>query len=75
MENSEIQTDGNQNENPKNCRFFSAGFFLNRPNVLQGINIKPVFIIPLILCILVTFATSFVIYSKCGHGTGDACTA
>ena len=63
MENSEIQTDGNQNENPKTAGSFLQIFF-EPAQCFSGINKKPVFIIPLILCILVTFATSFVIYSK-----------
>ncbi len=63
MENSEIQTDGNQHEHQKTAGSFLQIFF-EPAQCFAGINKKPVFLIPLILCILVTYATSFVIYSK-----------
>ena len=43
MENSEIQTDGNQNENPKTSGSFLQIFF-EPAQCFAGINKKPVFL-------------------------------
>ena len=63
MEDNKIQPGTNGTDNLETAGSY-WNIFLEPAKCFEGINVKPAFVIPLILCILVTFASSYVIYSK-----------
>lgn len=63
MESNEIRSGRNESINPEAGGNF-WDIFLEPSRCFEGINIKPKFVIPLIICVLMSFATGFVIYNK-----------
>lgn len=63
MEDRENQPNLDQKGLPKTSGSF-WDIFLEPSKAFEAINRKPVFVIPLVLCILASFATSFVMYSR-----------
>lgn len=63
MEGNEIQSSTNGTVNPKTAGSY-WNIFLEPDKCFEGLNVKPAFLIPLILCIMLSFVNSFVIWSK-----------
>lgn len=63
MEDNRIMSDSNGDDITESRGAYWKVFF-EPSRCFAGLNIKPAFLVPLILCIVMTFATSFVIYSK-----------
>jgi Yip1 domain len=63
MEGNEIQSSTNETNNPTPKGSF-WNIFLEPAKCFEALNLKPVFVVPLILCILISFANSFVILNK-----------
>ncbi len=67
MEGNEIQSSTNETNNPTPKDSF-WNIFLEPAKCFEALNVKPAFVVPIILCILLSFANSFVILNKMDMG-------